>query len=163
VIFIVAVIIAGSLEYSPASSSNKPVSTPVGKTLHLGMTFVSAQQLTDIYNESFTEVSGNGSSQLSGTGLVDVGTRLFVSPPADSVTISIGQYNSTSSAGGEYSALFSNTGILSNGNYGGLDYKILGFGVFDMAVLTGGNYTVTIEFAYGAMGSNEVGVIQAQT
>jgi hypothetical protein len=158
--FILIIIIVVGVEVASHSLNNgTSTQTPAPPQLHTA--FISAQQLTNIYGESYSEVAG-GSSQLSGTGLIAVKNQTYASPPTDSVVISIGQYNSGSNASAEYNALFSNTGASSTGNYTGVDYKIDGFSTFDMAVLTGGNYTFTIQFAYGAMGSNEVSVIQAQ-
>jgi hypothetical protein len=156
IVFIIAVVVV-----TASDSGNKGTTAQTPGPVQLHSAFVSAQQLTSIYGESYTEVAG-GSSQLNGSGLLTVENQTYINPPSNSVVISIGQYNSAVNASAEYSALFSNTGASSTGNHDGVDYKIDGFGIFDMAVLTGGNYTFTIEFSYGAMGSNEVNVIQAQ-
>ncbi len=132
-----------------------------GPPAQLHTAFISAQQLTSIYGESYTEVAGGG-SQLGGPGLISLENQTYANPPSNSVVISIGQYNSATTALAEYNALFSNTGNSSSGSYGGVNYRIVGFGIYDVAVLTGGDYTFTIAFNYGAMGSNEVSVIQVQ-
>ncbi len=140
---------------------NQGIAFTAASTLHTA--FISAQQLTNIYGESYTGTGiENGSSVLGGAGLIAAESQGYGALLA-SVVVSIGLYNSVGNASAEYGAVFSGSGNTSTGSYHGVDYRVVGFGSsLDVAVLTAGTYTFVIEFTYGAVGNSEVSVIQAQ-